>query len=88
MLLRIAHMCINVKDLSKSIDFYERVLRIKRKFLVKRGEKSIGAYFEICEGNFLEISEKPNNLPLDYATHMCFETDSIDEMRGSPIVGQ
>ena len=81
MITRIAHVCINARDLNRSIAFYEKILRLKRKFNFLRGELLIGAYFEICMGNYIEIFENRDAEIVNTGlVHLCLETDDTDEL--------
>jgi len=76
---RIAHVCLNVKDLARSASWYTK-LGFREVFRFERGGKPFGIYLEISEGNYIEIFE---NSDLDGVintglVHFCLESDSID----------
>ena len=50
MFKRIAHVCLDVKDLQRSIDFYTK-LGFKTKFNFTRKGGDFGVYLVIEEGN-------------------------------------
>ena len=78
--LKIAHVCLIVSDLSRSIEFYEKI-GCCMKFEFKRNQVSFGAYLEISPGNFIElfescqqsISASPGGI-----AHFCLETEDLD----------
>jgi lactoylglutathione lyase/glyoxylase I family protein len=81
MITRIAHICLNTKNLTASLHFYEEILRLKRKFTFRKQGICIGAYLEVSDRNFIEIFEKPDLEVVNTGiTHLCLETDNIDEM--------
>ncbi len=81
MFTRIAHVCINTNDLSKSIDFYSK-LGSTVKFRFTRNGRDFGAYLEFAPGSFIEIFEEKNPGPVfnNGITHFCLETRSIDAL--------
>lgn len=78
----IAHICLNAKDIKKSMSFYH-TLGLKTKFLFqnKAGELK-GCYLEVAPGNYVEIFPKAD-IPADPGAliHFCLEVDNIDELR-------
>ena len=81
MITRIAHVCLNVKDLDASLAFYEKVLKLKRQFNFVRKGKAIGAYFEVAQGNYLEMFQKDlAGVTNTGIVHFCLETDDIDKV--------
>jgi lactoylglutathione lyase/glyoxylase I family protein len=79
MFSRIAHVCLTVKDLERSVAFYER-LGLSVRFRFTRKGENFGAYVQIAEGNFVELFEdkaaesiRPND-----TRHFCLETQDID----------
>jgi lactoylglutathione lyase len=81
MITRIAHVCLNVKDLDASMVFYEKALKLKRKFNFVRKGKPIGAYFEVSKGNYIEMFQKDlTGVTNTGITHFCLETDDIDAL--------
>jgi lactoylglutathione lyase/glyoxylase I family protein len=80
MIARLAHVCLHVSDLQSSLDFYEGMLELPRKFQFLKGEKLYGAYLEVGPRNFIELFErqglKPENTGI---VHFCLETEDIDE---------
>jgi catechol 2,3-dioxygenase-like lactoylglutathione lyase family enzyme len=79
MIKRIAHVCLNVRSLQASLDYYTS-LGFKVQFRFIRNGSVFGAYLEIAPGSYLEIFETG-----DFAggrvggiAHFCLETDDID----------
>ncbi len=82
---KIAHVCLNVKDLNRSIEYYTR-LGFKKKFFFHKNEKLYGVYLEFGSGNFIELFEDSNldlSAPAGRLAHFCLETDNIDEVMKS-----
>lgn len=79
MFTRLAHVCLSVKDLDRSVAWYEK-LGLGILFRFTRKGAPFGVYMQISEGNFVEMFEDPtmgavvNNGIL----HFCLETDDID----------
>jgi catechol 2,3-dioxygenase-like lactoylglutathione lyase family enzyme len=84
MFKRIAHVCLNVKDLDRSIAWYEK-LGLRPLFDFTRGGKRFGVYMKIAEGSFIEIFEEPELGPVvnNGLAHFCLETDDIDAVMAS-----
>jgi catechol 2,3-dioxygenase-like lactoylglutathione lyase family enzyme len=79
MFKRIAHVCLNVKDLQRSIAFYEKLgMRIGFRFTRKGSQ--FGVYMEISEGNYVEMFEDTNmgQVVNNGLAHFALETDDID----------
>ncbi|MBN1128305.1 MAG: VOC family protein [Chitinispirillaceae bacterium] len=90
MLTRIAHVCLNVRSLPKSLDYYT-ALGLTVKFRFTRNAAVFGAYLEIAPGSYLELFETAG-APDAHAgniAHFCLETDDIDgfisRCRSAPI---
>ncbi len=81
MLKRIAHVCLNVKNLERSLDFYTR-LGFQPVFRFTRAGKLFGVYLRLAESTFIEIFEDPNlQAPVNTGLlHFCLETDDLDGM--------
>jgi lactoylglutathione lyase/glyoxylase I family protein len=81
MITRIAHVCLNVKDLNRSVEYYSK-LGFKTRFRFTRKGKLFGAYLEISEGNYIELFEQPNmDAPVNTGIiHFCLETENIDAL--------
>lgn len=78
MFTRLAHICLNVQNLQRSLEFYTR-LGFRPRFDFTRKGKPFGAYLEISENQFLEIFEDPNvakSIPTGLA-HFCLESADL-----------
>lgn len=79
MIQGIAHICIRVADLDKTLRFYREGLGLEKAFDFVRDGEVIGFYLKAGSHNYLEFFRReemktgPN--PID---HFCLETDSID----------
>ncbi|MCL2182323.1 MAG: VOC family protein [Chitinispirillia bacterium] len=80
---KIAHVCLYVSNLERSLAFYSK-LGFEKRFVFNRGGKLFGAYLKFGEGdNFIELFEDPS--PTRTAgngagrlAHFCLETGDID----------
>ncbi len=75
MITRLAHICLQVKDMPRTIAFYRDGLGFPVAFTFKKNGQLKGAYFALGGRSFLEVfeMEKPDGI-----THFCLETDDID----------
>lgn len=78
---RIAHVCLNVKNLERSIAWYKK-LGFTEVFRFNRHGKPYGIYLEIAAGNYIEIFENPDlkQVVNNGIVHFCLESDSIDTL--------
>jgi len=81
MFKRIAHVCLNVRNLSQSLDFYTR-LGLEPVFRFTRKGGPFGVYLKLAEASFIEIFEDakletPVNTGL---VHFCLETENLDDL--------
>jgi len=81
MFKRIAHLCLKVKNLETSLDFYAR-LGLRPVFRFTRQGRPYGVYLKLAEASFVEIFEEqevetPANAGL---AHFCLETDDLDRL--------
>lgn len=81
MISGLAHVCLNVKDLNRSISFYLK-LGLKTKFQFTRNGSPYGAYLQIGKNSFIEIFEnKQLETPVNTGlVHFCLETAHIDTL--------
>ncbi|MBN1411769.1 MAG: VOC family protein [Spirochaetales bacterium] len=81
MIKRIAHVCLNVKNLDASVSYYTQ-LGFKIKFWFTREGKKHGIYLEIADGNYIEIFENPSlgEVVNNGINHFCLETDDMDSL--------
>jgi catechol 2,3-dioxygenase-like lactoylglutathione lyase family enzyme len=78
---RLAHVCLNVQDLQRSLDYYHK-LGLKDRFQFTRKGKDFGRYLEIADKNYIEIFEEPRRGPLvnNGLAHFCLETEDLDAL--------
>jgi catechol 2,3-dioxygenase-like lactoylglutathione lyase family enzyme len=80
MITQFAHVCLNVKDLERTVDFYHRKLGLPIKFQFQKNGKVMGAYFQAGDLNFIEAFEVKNLAVTNTGiVHFCLETDNIEE---------
>jgi catechol 2,3-dioxygenase-like lactoylglutathione lyase family enzyme len=79
MFTRIAHVCLNTRDLTRSVAYYEK-LGFQTLFRFTRRGAEFGVYMKLSEGNFIEIFEDPAMGPVvnNGLAHFCLETADID----------
>ncbi|MDL2229595.1 VOC family protein [Treponema sp. OttesenSCG-928-L16] len=84
MLTGITHLALTVKDMDRSVDFYCRVLGLKKAFEI--AEPDTGApwivYLHLAKSQFVELfyngtRENPWEPELRGFNHICFEVDDI-----------
>lgn len=75
----IAHVCLNVRDLKRSIAYYEK-LGFKIRFDFTRKGRDFGVYMEVAPGQFVEMFEEPNlgTIVNNGLVHFCLEAEDID----------
>ncbi|NLP02424.1 MAG: VOC family protein [Fibrobacter sp.] len=88
MIRRLAHVCLNVKNLERSIEYYAR-LGFTPQFRFTKNGKQFGAYLKIADGNYIEIFENPeiDKVQEGGIAHFCLETDDIDSLIRKLSVG-
>jgi lactoylglutathione lyase/glyoxylase I family protein len=80
---KIAHVCLTVKDLGRSIEYYTK-LGFKKRFMFNKGGNIFGVYFEFGKGNFIELFEDTvNEFSRGRIAHFCLETQDIDAVAKS-----
>ncbi len=79
MFKRIAHVCLTVKNLERSLAFYQR-LGLEPVFRFTRKGKLFGVYLKVAEASFIEIFEDPElEIPPNTGLrHFCLETADLD----------
>jgi catechol 2,3-dioxygenase-like lactoylglutathione lyase family enzyme len=79
MFARIAHVCLNVQNLERSLAFYTR-LGLTPVFRFTRQGKLFGVYLKLAEASFIEIFEDPQLAsPVNTGLlHFCLETSDLD----------
>ena len=83
MFKRIAHVCLNVRNLRQSLDFYTR-LGLEPVFRFTRKGNPFGVYLRLAEANFIELFEAPGlETPVNTGlVHFCLESDDLDRLMG------
>ena len=75
---RLAHVCLNVKDLQRTLDFYHK-LGLTDAFTFTRKDKDYGIYLNIGGETFLEIFEEAENANVRGGiAHFCLQTEDLD----------
>ena len=79
MFKRIAHLCLNVRNLERSLDFYARI-GLAPVFRFTREGRPFGVYLKLAEASFIEIFEDPAlEQPVNTGlVHFCLETEDLD----------
>jgi lactoylglutathione lyase len=79
MFKRIAHICLNVKDLGRSIAWYDK-LGLGVMFDFSRRGSRFGVYMRISDVCFIELFEEPalGAVVNNGIVHFCLETDDMD----------
>ena len=79
MFTRIAHVCLSVTDLDRSIAWYEK-LGCQIVFRFTRKGSNFGVYMKLADCAFIEMFEDPGRGPVvnNGILHFCLETDDID----------
>ncbi|MCR5789133.1 MAG: VOC family protein [Lachnospiraceae bacterium] len=86
-MLKPDHITINVRDIEKSIDFYGRILGLKRLESVDMGDHTL-YYFELSEGLSLELIEyeddlgelKPDVKTRGIYRHLALRCEDVDSL--------
>jgi catechol 2,3-dioxygenase-like lactoylglutathione lyase family enzyme len=78
---RLAHVCLNVRDLQRSLDYY-RKLGFKERFTFTRKGRDYGRYLEIAEGTYIEMFEDPSLGKAENRNlaHFCLESENLDAL--------
>jgi lactoylglutathione lyase/glyoxylase I family protein len=78
MFSRIAHVCLHVRDLERSLSYY-RTLGFEIRFRFTRQGKPYGAYLELAQDSFIEIFEDPKlgEVVNNGLAHFCLETADL-----------
>ncbi len=78
-LKRLAHVCLFVKDLDRSLAYY-RKLGFKDRFQFTHKGGDFGRYMEIADKTYVEIFEYPGKGPAvdPGLVHFCLESEDLD----------
>ena len=80
MITKLAHTCLQVSDVHRSIEFYSQKLALPVRFTFEKHGKLNGAYFDCGNSSYIEIFEVPfTQVTNTTLVHFCFETDNIDQ---------
>jgi catechol 2,3-dioxygenase-like lactoylglutathione lyase family enzyme len=76
---RLAHVCLHVKDLQRSLDYYHK-LGFKDKFDFTRKGRDYGRYLEIADKTYIEVFEEPEKGRAGQGgiAHFCLETENLE----------
>jgi lactoylglutathione lyase/glyoxylase I family protein len=80
-MLSLAHICLNVRNLELSVEYYQK-LGFKSKFKFTRNGNHFGNYLEICRNNYIELFEYPDmGAPVNTGlVHFCLECKDVDAL--------
>ena len=78
---RLAHVCLNVKNLERSLAYYRKLGFVERFKFTRKG-LDYGRYLEIADKTYIEIFEEPNLGPIinNGLAHFCLETGNLDAL--------
>jgi len=81
MFKRIAHICLNVRNLQQSLDFYTRLGLVPVFRFTRKGAR-FGVYLKLADSAFIEIFEDPTlEKPVNTGiVHFCLETEDLDRL--------
>jgi lactoylglutathione lyase/glyoxylase I family protein len=81
MFKRIAHICLNVRNLQQSLGFYTR-LGLVPAFRFTRKGAPFGVYLKLADSAFIELFEDPQlEEPVNTGlVHFCLETEDLDRL--------
>ncbi len=79
MFSRIAHVCLTVADLERSIDWYEKLDCTQLVHFTRNGEP-FGVYMKLADGSYIEMFEDRSRGAVvnNGIAHFCLEADDID----------
>lgn len=75
MITRLAHICLQVTDIQRSLAFYRDGLGIPVQFIFRRKGEVKGAYLKLGSDSFIEVFEVEKPVGI---THFCLQVDDID----------
>lgn len=78
---RIAHVCLNVESLKRSMVYYHKLGFVDRFKFVKKGA-DFGMYMELADKSYVEVFEVPEKGPTknNGLAHFCLETEDMDAL--------
>ncbi|MDR7333005.1 VOC family protein [Roseateles asaccharophilus] len=76
---RIAHVCLHVTDLQRSLSYYKK-LGFTEVFHFTRQGRDFGRYLQLADQCYLEVFEEPGRGAVvnNGIVHFCLETDDLD----------
>jgi len=79
MLIRLAHVCLNVADLNQTVAFYHGLIGLPMQFTFEKDGKRCGVYFTVGQQTFIEAFQVGGVQVVNTGiTHFCLECDDID----------
>jgi lactoylglutathione lyase/glyoxylase I family protein len=80
-MISIAHVCLNVKNLERSMEYYQK-LGFKPVFKFTRHGRHFGHYLQIGKSQYIELFENPEmNAPVNTGlVHFCLECKCLDNL--------
>jgi lactoylglutathione lyase len=79
MIIRLAHVCLHVADIRRTIAFYHDALGFPVQFTFEKNGALMGAYFAIGNGSFIEAFQVAEpRVANNGINHFCLECDDID----------
>lgn len=76
----ISHVCLNVSDIHRTVDFYNQKLGFPIKFNFVKNGQLFGAYFQVSPSSFIEAFQTAGLEVINTGiVHICLETDNIDQ---------
>lgn len=75
---RLAHVCLHVKDLGRSLAYYKK-LGLSEGFQFTRRGRDYGRYLQIADKCYLELFEEPGAGPSSNQglAHFCLESEDL-----------
>lgn len=75
MIIRLAHICLQVADIQRTLAFYRDGIGLPVQFLFRRRGVVLGAYFSLGQRSFIEAFQVERPVGI---THFCIESDDLD----------
>jgi catechol 2,3-dioxygenase-like lactoylglutathione lyase family enzyme len=80
-----AHVCLRVRDLAATEDFYVRILGLKKRFTFRRKGEPIGFYLGLGRRTFIEVFRDGHATPGNTIAHLCLACDDLDAARATLV---
>ena len=79
MIKQMAHICINTKDLEKTLYFYTQVLALEKGFEFEKDGQLFGYYIKLGNNSFIEVFKgEPGQV--GNINHVAIEVEDMDEL--------